>query len=786
MQSIKRRMIPLALSAIMALSSQVYAKATPIDIVAQPLASALTQFAEQAHVQVLVSQELVSGKVAPEVRGELEPIDALKALLKNSGLEAVSQNGTLVIKKVEKAQEESLEKITMKGQAAEGSVEAGYRIDTVSKVGPWGERELQDTPYSINVMSSDLLDNMQIHSTADLFKYNPYTQVYIPTARIADNINMRGFYNNSRLLNGLQYNGVVAVEDKERVEVLTGATGFMNGISSPAGTINYVMKRPTKESMASVDTGCREGSDCYAHADISGPLTDDGRVGYRVNVVKEGGETFVADQKINKWLITGALDYRVTDNLKLEFDASSYYNKTTGMQIGFNPSTGNQNNLDPNSIDPRKQYGQDWSYEKDSYNLVDGKLTWDINNWLTLRSAAMYNEGTSERLNINAGNIDVTTRTYTENIYHIFPSDLITKSAYTYLDAKFDTGSISHKITTGFSLMDYESDQYKIGTYFQTGIGITSSLDNPVYTSQPSYANDVGDRVRAYTNTNKNIMLGDEVTFNDQWSMLLGINNTHIDTISYNTTTQAITSEYDKSASTPTVSLLYKPIPSLTLYTTYLEALEQGGTAPATYLGNAVHNTGEILSPMLDKQYEVGAKTNIGGLFLTGALFQIDKANQYVDPSTLIYAQDGRQVHKGIEFTATGSVTDNFRLYGGASYLNATIKEQANNTALEGKHPTNVPSEYAKIIGEYDIDAIHGLTLIGGAFYTGSTYQNALNTVSEPSVVTEDIGARYTTKMGSYPTVFRFNVSNITDKHYWVGNILGDPRIFSLSVQMKF
>ena len=47
MQSIKRRMIPLALSAIMALSSQVYAKATPIDIVAQPLASALTQFAEQ-------------------------------------------------------------------------------------------------------------------------------------------------------------------------------------------------------------------------------------------------------------------------------------------------------------------------------------------------------------------------------------------------------------------------------------------------------------------------------------------------------------------------------------------------------------------------------------------------------------------------------------------------------------------------------------------------------------------------------------------------------------------
>ena len=635
-------------------------------------------------------------------------------------------------------------------------------------------------------MSSELLDNLQIHSTADLFKYNPYTQVYIPTARIADNINMRGFYNNSRLLNGLQYNGVVAVEDKERVEVLTGATGFMNGISSPAGTINYVMKRPTKEFMAKVDTGCREGSDCYIHGDISGPLTDDGRIGYRFNALSESGQTFVDGQKIDKWLITGALDYHVTDNLTFEFDASSYYNKTTGMQIGFNPSTSNINNLNPNSIDPTKQYGQDWSYEKDSYNLVDGKVTWNINDWLTLRSAAMYNKGLTERLNVNASLINMTTRTYTENIYHIFPADLITESTYAYLDATFDTGPISHKITTGFSLMDYEQDSYAIGSYSQTGIGITSSLDNPVYISQPSYAMDVGDRVRTYTSTNKNIMVGDEITFNKEWTMLLGVNNTHIDTISYNATTQAITSEYDKSDTTPTVSLLYKPISTLTLYATYLQALEQGGTAPATYNGNAVHNAGEILSPMLDTQYEVGVKTNIGGMFLTGALFRIDKANQYVDPNTLVYTQDGRQINQGIEFTATGNVTDNFRLYGGASYLDATIKTQANNTALEGKHPTNVPNQYAKFTGEYDISAINGLTLTGGVFYTGSMYENALNTVSEPSVITEDVGARYKMKLDTHPLILRAGVSNITDKHYWVGNILGDPRIFSFSAQIQF
>ncbi len=63
-------------------------------------------------------------------------------------------------------------------------------------------------------------------------------------------------------------------------------------------------------------------------------------------------------------------------------------------------------------------------------------------------------------------------------------------------------------------------------------------------------------------------------------------------------------------------------------------------------------NRGEVLPPLVSKQYEVGAKYDINpNLLLSTALFRIEKANQYSDLATPIpsYVQDGLQVHNGVE-----------------------------------------------------------------------------------------------------------------------------------------
>ncbi|MBO5390597.1 MAG: STN domain-containing protein, partial [Pseudomonas sp.] len=57
-----------------------------IHIQSQPLGSALSQLAQQTALQVFFSPQLVAGKQAPAVNGNLSPEQALARLLQDSGL----------------------------------------------------------------------------------------------------------------------------------------------------------------------------------------------------------------------------------------------------------------------------------------------------------------------------------------------------------------------------------------------------------------------------------------------------------------------------------------------------------------------------------------------------------------------------------------------------------------------------------------------------------------------------------------------------------------------------
>jgi outer membrane receptor protein involved in Fe transport len=66
------------------------------------------------------------------------------------------------------------------------------------------------------------------------------------------------------------------------------------------------------------------------------------------------------------------------------------------------------------------------------------------------------------------------------------------------------------------------------------------------------------------------------------------------------------------------------------------------------------------------------------------------------------------------------------------------------------------------------------------------------NRIDVPSYTVIDAGLRYETRFDGAPLIARLNVTNITNKHYWiVGNIgnsfmLGAPRTVSFSLTKKF
>lgn len=89
--------LALAVSAV-AINSQAAQAGNAIQIQAQPLASALNQLGQQTNLQLFFSPELVAGKQAPAVSGNLAPVQALQQLLQGSGLTFEMSQDTVVVK----------------------------------------------------------------------------------------------------------------------------------------------------------------------------------------------------------------------------------------------------------------------------------------------------------------------------------------------------------------------------------------------------------------------------------------------------------------------------------------------------------------------------------------------------------------------------------------------------------------------------------------------------------------------------------------------------------------
>ena len=138
------------------------------------------------------------------------------------------------------------------------SIDSTYRVPSV-EVGPLGAQPLLNTPYSIDVVPVQLAENQQLESVRELFRYIPSVQ--------GENIRPQsrglqaGVVQNTRI-DGLNIAATTdyAIEQFERIEVLNGLAGALYGPASPAGTFNYVFKRPTAGPLTSatglVPTGC--------------------------------------------------------------------------------------------------------------------------------------------------------------------------------------------------------------------------------------------------------------------------------------------------------------------------------------------------------------------------------------------------------------------------------------------------------------------------------------------------------------------------------------------------
>lgn len=660
---------------------------------------------------------------------------------------------------------------------------------------------LLDTPASVAVITEARLKDQQARLLSEVLKNDASVGDSYAPVGYYENFVVRGFALNpasSYKINGRTITGEqnVALENKQQVEVLKGLAGLQSGVSEPGGLVNYVSKRP--ENVRSVTVSTNEQGERYLATDIGGWLGTEQQVGVRINLAHEDIRSYVEHADGKRDFASLALDWNISPNALLQLNAE-YQNREQRSVPGYQLLGGTEV---PHHVSPKDLLAyQSWSNPVGIQSLnLDGLFEYRFNEaWKASFSASRSRVVIDDYSTFAWGcygaascaNTAVPNHFSAEGDYDISdyrsPDDTRSnEEAQAALNGQFDTGFLKHDLTFGTTAFRRLVDRRKsVNEYIGEG-----NIYQPSPVLEP-YDGPLGHTYRRLDSRQYGLFASDRISFNEQWQTLLGGRQVRLDEETYNQA-GATTRHTQRSVFLPQVALIYKPRPDTSLYASYSKGLSLGGEA-AWFSSNA----DEVLPPTTSRQLEVGIKRDFQRLSLTAALFQITQDLQYNRPNddgSITFVQQGKQKNVGIELSANGRVTSDLQVSASIAAIRAEV-DGSGTDDYDGHQAINVPKLRASLHGDYNIQAVPGLALLGGVQYSASKYANREATVKVDDYAVFDVGGRYTTKVGDYATVLRLTVDNLFDKRYWrdVGESAGDgylflgaPRTARLSATVNF
>jgi iron complex outermembrane receptor protein len=132
-----------------------------------------------------------------------------------------------------------------------------FGTDTVQS-GSFRNAKILDVPMTVSVIPDAVIKSQQavdlidaVRNTAGVSSNSVGPATYNAIVIRGITVDSRSSYKLNGTLNILS-STAFPLEDKDRVEVLKGASAIYYGFSPPSGIVNLVMKRPTKEALFSV------------------------------------------------------------------------------------------------------------------------------------------------------------------------------------------------------------------------------------------------------------------------------------------------------------------------------------------------------------------------------------------------------------------------------------------------------------------------------------------------------------------------------------------------------
>lgn len=645
------------------------------------------------------------------------------------------------------------------------------------QVGTFRGARLIDVPLTVNVVPQELLKAQAATGLFEALRNTAGVSRSQLNGATYDNVAIRGILVENRT--SYRLNGSLPVinlvdlplENKERVEVLKGVGALYYGFAPPSGIVNLVTKRPTASDLSTLSAFVTDRGATNVHADISRRV---GAVGVRINAAAGLVETGVRRFDGARQLVSLAADWQPSDRLSFRFDAEHVHKDVTEPSaIQLLPAVAGVIKLPP-IPDPRDNIGdEELRYDASATNLL-ARADFRLSDALAITVEGGQAVTTRDRDFSQLEAYNLTTGEGRLRVFQTRGQRFRNRNARAEAAAAFSTGPVSHALIAGVTgnwrFQNGRSNRISLlaQNLFAPRDLVLSALDAATLATSPLNIRDLG----AY--------VVDRATIGPV-QILAGLR--YSDYRSRARSAAGVETRFELDKWTPSVGLLIKPDRDLTLYATYLEGLEEGGTAPANSA-----NANDVLAPAISRQYEAGIKGELGrSLVFQLAAFQVTRPSAFTDPADNRFKLAGSARYRGVEGSLTGELTPQLSLYASGQYLDAETR-RAVNPLLEGRRPENTPEYTGSLFAEYRPAGLAGLAIGAGAFYVGERAVNNFNQAFVDGYTTYSASLRYAIDGGPE---LQINADNLTGKRYYsaAGNGLlgvGLPRQVKLTARYGF
>lgn len=633
-----------------------------------------------------------------------------------------------------------------------------YKVDSSSSA-TRSEIALKDTPQSVSVVTQKVIEDIgatRLIEALDLAggvgRANNFG------GQGLTGFNLRGFTSGEFYRNGFPINrGYPNAPDSntiERIDVLRGPSSSLYGRGDPGGTFNLISKTPKSEQQTTLGAQLNSEGLYRTTVDTTGTIPNAENIGYRLNVIAEGGDSYRDNVESKRYGIAPVIQWQASDATKVTFEADILRNQhpldrghTRYLtQKSFNSS-------------PETYLWETGKYNNRIYNdnnMTQLRVEHDLGNDWKLNAGVQYLNGKLYGYAVEANGIQNDGETLGRN-YNYRELKWQDTDAQINLTGNFQLLGLAHTLVTG---LEYENYDYK--SYIIRSSGDIGSY--PININDPVLGQALPELNRVTTHDRENlkttaVFVQDQIDLNERLSALLGLRFEHYEHDYKNLLPNTTNWNTSHDAFIPRLGLVFKARDDLSIYSNAAKSFKPNTGAS---------RNGEGFDPEEGIAYELGFKWQAldNMLSVDSTIFYAEKENVLtIDPIDSAYKVAAGEVRsRGIELNIAGQITPAWKIIGGYAYTDAEVTKD--NTLQKGTALANIPKNSFNLLNIYEFQggALQGLGLgVNQKYIDKRVGQTANSTYTMKDYAVTDLVSYY---QATPKLRFNLDLKNIFDRIY--------------------